>query len=272
LSPRGQGAKLSSVSDSVAIGQPVREDRAERLERRFEWPILVAALLVIPVIFLERDRVSHGWKTFGSVLNWLVWLAFAVEFVTMLAVHPRRAAWLRAHPLEAAVVVLTPPFLPAGLGALRLFRLLRLLRLGIFVKELRRLFTPDGVRFAAVVALAAAFGGGAIFADVEKNRTFGDGIWWAVTTMSTVGYGDFAPATVTGRIVAVCLMVIGIGFFALMTGAIAQRFLLVEVDELEAREEAHERREVAGREEVLAEIRSLSERLQQLEQSVSEMP
>jgi voltage-gated potassium channel len=238
----------------------------------FEWPILVAALLVIPVIFLERDSVSHGWKTFGLALNWVVWVAFAAEFVAMIVVHPRRSAWLRAHPLEAAVVVLTPPFLPAGLGALRLFRLLRLLRLGIFVKELRRLLTPDGVRFAAVIAGAAAIGGGAIFADVEHNRTFGDGLWWATTTMATVGYGDFAPATVTGRVVAVCLMVIGIGFFALLTGSIAQRFLAVQVDELEATDEAHERREIAGREQVLAEIRSLSERLQQLEQSVSEMP
>jgi voltage-gated potassium channel len=249
----------------------INETAAARLERRFEWPILVAALLVIPVIVLERNNVSHGWRTVGSVLNWIVWLAFAVEFMTLLAVHPRRLAWVRAHPLEAAVVVLTPPFLPAGLGALRLFRLLRLLRLGIFVRELRRLLSPSGVRFAAVIAGAAAIGGGAVFADVEKNRTFGDGLWWAMTTMATVGYGDFAPVTVTGRIVAVCLMVIGIGFFALLTGSIAQTFLAGEVDELEASEEAHERREAAGREEVLAEIRALAERLQRLERSVSEM-
>lgn len=248
-----------------------RAERAVRIERFFEWPILIAAVLVIPVILLDRENVSSGWKTFGSTLNWIVWAAFATEFVVLLIVMPDRMDWLRKHPLEAAVVVLTPPFLPAGLGALRLFRLLRLLRLGIFVKELRRLLTPDGVRFAAVIAGASAIAGGAIFSDVEKNRTFGDGLWWATTTMATVGYGDFAPKTVTGRIVAVTLMVIGIGFFALLTGSIAQRFLSGEVDQLEATEEEHAREESAGREQVLAEIRLLASRLQELEQMVSKL-
>jgi len=66
----------------------------------------------------------------------------------MLAVVPDRGRWLRAHPLEVAIVVLTPP-LPASLQALRVFRLLRLLRLIAVVRYARRLFTLDGLRYAA---------------------------------------------------------------------------------------------------------------------------
>jgi voltage-gated potassium channel len=248
-----------------------RRARAARAERLFEWPILGAAILVIPVIVLEHARVSDGWKVFGSTLNWIVWLAFATEVVVLLALVPSRWAWLRRHPLEIAVVVLTPPFLPASLGAVRLLRLLRLLRLGILVKEIRRLLTPSGVRFAAVIAGASAIAGGAVFADVETNRTFGDGVWWAVTTMSTVGYGDFAPQTVTGRVLAVALMIIGIGFFALLTGAIAQRFLSDEVQGLEDAEVRREHDELVGREQVLTEIRSLAQRLHELEETVAKL-
>ncbi len=262
------GEGLSAVE---AASKSDRAARATRLEGFFEWPILVAALLVIPVIVIEHASVSGGWKLFGSVLNWAVWLAFAVELVVLLAVVPRKGMWLREHPLEVAVVLLTPPFLPASLGALRLFRLLRLLRLGILVKELRRLLTPSGVRFAAVIAGASALGGGAVFADVEKGYSMWDGVWWAVTTMATVGYGDLSPKTVAGRLVAVVLMVIGIGFFALLTGAIAQRFLSAEVTELEANEEEHARTETAAREQILAEIRALANRLQQLERTVTEL-
>lgn len=248
-----------------------REQRAARVARRFDVPMLVAALLVIPVVVIEESHASPGWREFGTALNWLVWLAFATELVVMLIVTPQRVPWLREHPLEVAIVVLTPPFLPASLGALRLFRLLRLLRLTIVAKELRKLLTPDGVKFAAVVAAVAALSGGAIFADVEKGYSVWDGVWWAVTTMATVGYGDLSPKTVIGRLVAIALMFIGIGFFALITGAIAQTFLSHDVRELEATERQLVSTEIDARDVVLRELRELSARLQQLERTVEKL-
>ena len=68
-------------------------------------------------------------ETVAHALNWVTWLAFLVELVVMLAVVPDRRAWLRHHPLDLIIVVLTPPVLPAGLQSLRVLRLLRLLRL-----------------------------------------------------------------------------------------------------------------------------------------------
>lgn len=165
-------------------------------------------------------------------------------------------------------MLLTPPLLPAGLGALRLFRLLRLLRLAIFVKQARRLLTPSGLKFASVLAAVSAFAGGAIFANVERGHTMWDGVWWALTTMSTVGYGDLAPKTIIGRTVALVLMFIGVGFFALITGATAQRFLVVEADEPGAAERQPVPTEAASRDEVVREIRELAVRLQRLEQVV----
>jgi len=157
--------------ERVATAEPEgrRSDaRAARLNKLFEVPIFIAALLVIPVIVIEQVHVRHAIKTFGGVLNWVIWVAFLTELAVMLAVTPDRMRWLRTHPLEAAIVVLTPPLLPASMQALRMFRLLRVLRLSVVVKEYRRLFTLEGVRGAAVVAAIGAFGGGAIFSEIEK--------------------------------------------------------------------------------------------------------
>jgi voltage-gated potassium channel len=254
---------------SAAVTSPAR---ASAVEKRFEVPMFIAALLVIPVVVLDASNVSHGWRGLATALNWLVWTAFAIELVTMLLVSDDRSRWARVHPLEVAIVVLTPPFLPASLQALRLFRLLRLFRVVVVVKEARRLLTVDGVRLAAVIAAVTALGGGAIFAAVEPgDRSVWDGTWWAVTTMATVGYGDLSPTTVVGRCVAIALMLIGVGFFALVTGAVAERFVSADVQQIEQAEVELADNVAATREEVVAELRAITVRLQQLEQRMAEM-
>jgi voltage-gated potassium channel len=75
------------------------DERSRRFERAFELPILVAALLVIPVIAVEQSGAGDPWRSAASVLNWLIWIAFAAELVVMLTVVPNRWQWLRRHPL-----------------------------------------------------------------------------------------------------------------------------------------------------------------------------
>jgi voltage-gated potassium channel len=242
-------------------------ERAQRWERRFEFPILGAALLVIPVVVIQAQGRGGGWGTLANVLNWVVWAAFAIELVVMLAVVPDRMHWVRKHPLEVVIVVLTPPFLPASFAALRVFRLLRLLRIVVIVGEAKRFLTIDGVRLAAVLAAMSALAGGALFANAEHHSSW-DGFYWAVTTMATVGYGDLSPHTVVGRVDAMVLMVVGISFFALITGAIAQHFVHTDV---KAVEKAIEHQESDTRAQVLAELQELSTRLQRLESVVRDL-
>jgi voltage-gated potassium channel len=187
--------------------------------------------------------------------------------VTMLAVVPNRSEWLRRHPLEVAIVVLTPPFLPASLQALRAFRLLRLLPLVRVARLSHRIFSLEGVRYASLLALLTALGGGAAFAAAEGNEvSTWDGLWWSVTTMTTVGYGDVIPHTTLGRIVAMVVMLNGIAFIAILTAALAERLVrrrvteetaavALDVDEAEAT--------------VLLEIGEIAERLRILEARLS---
>jgi voltage-gated potassium channel len=70
-------------------------------------------------------------------------------------------------------------------------------------------------------------GGGAAFAAVEPEQQLStwDGVWWAIVTVTTVGYGDLAPQTDAGRLIAIAVMLIGIGLIAVLTAAAAERFL-----------------------------------------------
>lgn len=197
------------------------------MQQRLEKPLLLAALLTIPAIALEQSDVGEPWDTFVSVLNWVVWTAFLAEAVLMLGVVENRWRWVREHPLEVAIIVLTPPFLPASMQAarvFRLFRLLRLMRLGILM---RRFLSTEGIRDAAVLAAMTVLGGGAAFAAVESSQHLSawDGTWWAITTVTTVGYGDIKPETDEGRVIAMVVMTVGIGFVALLTAAAAERFM-----------------------------------------------
>jgi voltage-gated potassium channel len=206
--------------------------RSERMEQRFRVPIIIAALLVIPVLILESvtirgSHLKEPWDTLTEIGDWAIWLTFLAEVVAMLWVVPDRWAWVRGHGLDVAIVVLTPPVSPTVLQTLRVLRLLRVVRLARFAPLMRSVFTIEGVRYAAFLAVVVLLGGAEAFATVE-NTSLGIGMYWAISTMTTVGYGDVTPHTTPGRIIAAVVMLVGIGFVAVVTGAIAQRFIATE--------------------------------------------
>jgi voltage-gated potassium channel len=205
------------------------DERSERVANRFDGPLIVAAVLTIPVTILQLLPLADPWRTIADVVNWAIWLAFAAEAVVMLAVVPSKSRWLRAHPLEVAIVVLTPPFLTSVVQSIRVLRLLRLLRFLRLAPLVRALYSAEGLRYAALLTGLTALAGGAAFASVE-NTSMGDGLYWAITTMTTVGYGDMTPKTPEGKAIAIAVMLVGVGFATLVIGAAAQRFVNPRAD------------------------------------------
>jgi len=214
-----------------------RQDESGRVHTPLEPIVLAATLALIPVLIIEADARSDGWQRFAEVANWIIWAVFAIELVAVLVVASRKMAALRAHWLDVAIVVLTIPLLGQALAWLRLARFIRLARFGVIVARAlqaeRRLTSGDSLRVAAILTVTATCIAGAAqhaFANGEFVSLW-DGIWWAVTTATTVGYGDLYPTTVQGRIIGMALMFVGIAFLSLLTAAIASRFVKQEQGE-----------------------------------------
>jgi voltage-gated potassium channel len=248
------------------------DPRSERIAKRFEVPMLIASVLVIPTIIIEEAGSGEPLESLGVFLNYATWTAFLVEAVVMLWVVPDKWRWVREHPIEIIVVVLTPPFLFAALQPVRALRLLRLLRFLRLAPLVRRLFTRQGLRYTALLAFLTALAGAAAVHQAEKSESFWNGLYWAITTMTTVGYGDLAPETTDGKIVAVLVMLVGIGFVALLTGSIAEAFIrpraakaaeeaAAQRAEIEAK--AHAQREEAER-ATLGALRELTARVAEI--------
>jgi voltage-gated potassium channel len=194
-------------------------------------------LALIPVVVIEAEATSSRWKDIAYVANWLIWLVFAAELAFILVVAPRKAAALRAHWLDAMIVVVTAPAFGAFLSSLRflrLARLLRLMRLGaIFTRLLQRergVSSGPAFRLAALLTLLVVVIAGAVESLVDSRdfHSTWEGIWWAVQTVTTVGYGDVPVKSVGGRIIAMVVMIVGIGFLSVLTATIASRVVKTE--------------------------------------------
>lgn len=219
----------------MAIEDVLNKSAAEA-RRRFEIPVLVAALLVVPVIFIEEQADSVTWLRVAEGVNWLIWLAFAAEYFTVAWLTDRRWAYTRKAWLDVFIIVSSFPLLPGLLASTRLLRLLRLgrvlrlLRLARLtavitrgVSATRTIFAKRGLGYIIIVSLLVAMGIGGVFAVLEGSA-LSDGLWWAIVTMTTVGYGDFFPTTLGGRIAAAVLMILGIGLLAIITASVAAHF------------------------------------------------
>jgi voltage-gated potassium channel len=105
--------------------------------------------------------------------------------------------------------------------------------------------------------LLTAIAGGGGFAALE-GTSFGNGIYWAISTMTTVGYGDISPESTEGKALSVVVMLVGIGAATLFVGAVAQRFFRSDVEQVEGAEG-----------DILTEVREISVRLARLEQRLA---
>lgn len=209
--------------------------------KKLDTVVILAVVATVPVVVVELAGIETPWM---APVNWAIWLVFLVDLVADFG----RKASLGRKSVSLAIVVLSFPMLPDLLELSRLARLTRLSRLFRFALTtrkaalaLQRVVGRTGVRYVAGISLLAVFLGGASFyvAEPETVGNVWNGVWWAIVTTTTVGYGDIAPASVLGRIVGGVLMLVGIGLFATFGGAVAAYFIESDsearLDRIEAR-------------------------------------
>lgn len=199
-------------------------------ERRSEPVMFVLAAASVPLLLLEPTWGPARW------LGWGIVGVFAADLSMRVLLAPApRLRYLRSHWLDVLIVVVTLLPLLRPLRMVRTLQLLRLARLVLFAarawRAARRLW--GSLHGKALLAGCAAIGAVAVGVVYLSERAAPDSsihstettLWWAVTTVTTVGYGDTSPVTLEGRLAAAALMLVGISIFGLLTANVSARFV-----------------------------------------------
>lgn len=190
-----------------------------RWERRTDPFLLALAAAMVPLIVgpyvSELSDAVERWFLIGDIV---IWVFFAVDLAVRIWLAENRRRFLLAHWAEVLIVVV-PVFRP--------LRLLRLLLLMPRISEILKRRAVGGSLAAALIAIVLATIAVALIEQSGGGQIgdWGTALWWALATITTVGYGDVVPETLVGRIIGSLLMIVGIGVFGVLTANVAAWFI-----------------------------------------------
>ncbi len=227
----------------------------------WDWAVFVIALGALLLVLLETFLVLSAPTL--AVFQWIDNAACGVFFIDVL-VRWRRTGWsaefwrwgwvdlLAAIPFDAAF---------RTLQIIRVYRILRVLRVLYKLQELttgttlnERLLALPGVAVVMIIFSTALMVEAERHAPGATIKSGGDALWWALTTVTTVGYGDTYPVTTEGRIIAAGLMLVGIALFGSISAIVTSKLILPK----ETQDHEELRREVRA---LHGEIRDLRDEL-----------
>jgi voltage-gated potassium channel len=209
------------------------------MKRAINWwtKLSPTFLQVLGVIFLA----GYAWPIINpnlspalhSLCNWtlfVIWVFFAFDYFARLSIADDKRLFVRKNLLDLAAVAL--PFLPQ-LRAIR-----ALAAVTVLSRRNRGSRSQQVTTSVVTLAFATWFVAGLAVTEAERHvdganiQGVGDGWWWAITTMATVGYGDTYPVSPQGRIVGMSLMIMGVALLGTITASIASNFNMTNNEDL----------------------------------------
>ncbi|MDQ1685709.1 MAG: voltage-gated potassium channel [Frankiaceae bacterium] len=217
----------------------LRADLHERIRRATDLPMLLLSIAFIVVIIwpIASPHLGSTARTVLTATDDGIWALFALEYGALVVTAPSRRRYVLSH-IPDLLMVLLPMLRP-----LRMLRVLRLSTVAVSgAQRSRHLLISRAPLYAAGLAGLAVVSAAVMELNAEQHAAgarivnMGDAMWWAVTTITTVGYGDFFPVTVPGKVIAAALMLTGIGLLGVITASVAAWFVGAETDEAMSRE------------------------------------
>lgn len=209
---------MSDVARKAA--EPVESSRLRRWDAATEWPLALIALafLVDYSIYVLAQPAGRSAELVNATM-FACYLVFVADYLLRLALATDRMHWFTHHLFDLAVVAI--PFL----------RPLRVLRLIVVLAAMQKAIGGEVrgrvVLYTGTSAVLLVYAASLAILDAERANpnspinNFGDAVWWSISTITSVGYGDLAPVTGAGRVIATLLMVGGISLIGVITATVA---------------------------------------------------
>ena len=231
------------------------------------FDIALLVLIVASILVVMLDSIEYYNQKYGrllKILEWVFTIIFTIEYILRLISIRRPVLYMLSFLGIVDLLAIIPSFLSiafAGaqsllvLRALRLLRIFRIFKLTHFLSEIRFLrgaisASLKKITIFLLVVITLVIILGSVMYLVEKDfnsdfKSIPDSVYWAIVTITTVGYGDMSPVTVIGKFVAGVIMLTGYGIIAVPTGIITTEMTLA----LRRRKEKHEACPNCGRED-----------------------
>ena len=184
------------------------------------YEIFMAILALVSVIFLFNET------TLVRIGDKVIWFIFVLDVSYRFFTSKNKIQYLKKNPLDIIAII---PF-DSIFRLARLARLVRLARTLVIFKHytghLNGILKTNSLDKVLIFLVLVIFTASIPIRYLERSiTTYTDAVWWAIVTATTVGYGDISPETIVGRLIAVFLMVFGIGLLGLVTSSVATYFL-----------------------------------------------
>ncbi|MBR0051799.1 MAG: ion transporter, partial [Firmicutes bacterium] len=242
---KNKGALKKRVFEVIQIGNT--KDTPSRL---FDDVLIVMVLVNIVLMFMQTFEVFEPYMGVIRVLEGITGLFFVVEYLLRLwtadQLYPEeqshaKAAWRFAKSFDGIILLLTIlPFLPlSGFVVFRMLRVVRILRLfkvnqtfdsfnviaSVIYEKRNQIVSSCFIIFILMMASSLCMYSVEHEAQPEAFKNAFSGIWWSMSTILTVGYGDISPITPLGQVMGIIIAFLGVGAVAIPTGIISAGFV-----------------------------------------------
>jgi voltage-gated potassium channel len=217
---------MPSIKSLVGLRgvHPEENNTAKKWGARFELPMLIAVLWIPVQVYLESTGDISANVT--SVFDWLIWVLFLTEGVVLTLLVSDKKRYISQNWMNAIIVISS---LPVLWEQTPITTIMRFMRLVFMMGLLSRLFnTTHSVlrknHLGSTLLLALVFviiSGSIIFKIDPEVKSIADGVWWALATVTTIGYGDVVPHSNMGRLFGGVLILLGVALFSLLTANIS---------------------------------------------------
>jgi voltage-gated potassium channel len=194
--------------------------------------VIIGILAIVSIVLVAIESimtVAQGVLWGIYIVDLLICIVFAIDFVNRLKGSESKARFMKSNGYE--ILAMVPAVALYGLGAIHAisaaFRSLRLIRVVLLLSRMTRVMSKTGgfLKQSNLLALSGItvsiiFIGALVVLVLESGTpdaqitSFSDAVWWCISTVTTVGYGDIVPESLAGRVMGMFLMIIGIGVMA----------------------------------------------------------